>query len=44
VVGSPYYDLTTADVGKVWTFAGEPTVFIENFETGDTARCSTTVE
>lgn len=44
VVGAPYYDLTTADFGKVWAFGGEPTVFIENFETGDTERCSYAVE
>ena len=44
VVGAPYYDLTNADAGKVWAFQGEPTVFIENFETGDTDRCSYMVE
>ena len=44
VIAAPYYDLTTNDAGKVWTFLGEPTIFIENFETGDTDRCSTTIE
>ena len=44
VISAPYYDLTTTDAGKVWTFLGEPTVFIENFETGDALRCSSTVE
>jgi hypothetical protein len=44
LVGAHYYDLTNADAGKVWTFPGEPTVFIENFETGDTDRCTNTVQ
>ena len=44
LVGAHYYDLMNADAGKVWTFPGEPTVFIENFETGDTDRCSKTVQ
>jgi len=44
VIAAPFYDLTDNDAGKVWAFPGEPTVFIENFETGDTDRCSTTIE
>jgi hypothetical protein len=44
IIGAPYYDLVHADAGKVWTFAGEPTIFIDNFETGDTLRWSITVE
>jgi len=44
IFGAPSYDLVTTDEGKVWAFRGEPTVFIENFETGDTDRCSTTIE
>ena len=44
IIGAPSYDLVTTDEGRVWAFRGEPTVFIENFETGDSDRCSYTVQ
>ena len=44
IIGAPDYDLSQPNAGKVWAFPGEPTVFRENFETGDTLRCSNTVQ
>ena len=35
---APYYDLVNKDAGKVWAFPGEPVIFSENFESGDTLR------
>ena len=44
IIGAPYYDLGSADAGKVWMFAGEPVIFMENFETGDTLRLDRVVQ
>lgn len=44
IISAPDYDVITTDEGRAWAFPGEPTVFIENFETGDTDRCSNTVQ